>query len=231
MMQFDFKIKDAKELKGRDQFIMSMKTTLSARFHASSRLTRRKNFTFFISTTLSLGLIFIPLIELANIPIAFQNPNALNAIQIFLAVSLLVYSVIIGTARYEVRSDQLNDCGDKIKHLIRQLRNEPKVKEGEKDYILDKYQNDYAKVTADVENHDPIDYHLAVIELPDYYNLSTELKVKIWLENILTNIVQYLPILILFFAEVFFITDLFGATHVLIPYLDGSHLTAHIKSK
>jgi hypothetical protein len=227
-MRFEFKPKDIKELKGRERFIASMKTTSTARYNASSRLTWRRNFTFFISTTLSLGLIFIPLIELAHIPNAFRGGDALNAMQIFLAVALLVYSTIIGTARYEIRSDQLNDCGDKIKDMIRQLRIAPEVADGEKDQTLASYQADYTKVIADVENHTRNDYRLAQIQLDDYYELSTECRVKLWVEYCLLNIIQYAPITLLFLIEIFFITDMFGATHILIHYLDGSYLSKTI---
>ena len=40
---------------------------------------------------------------------------------IFLAVSVLVYSVVIGTAKYEVRAEGLTQCGDKLKELNREL--------------------------------------------------------------------------------------------------------------
>jgi len=229
----DFKIKDAKKLEGRDRFIMSMKTTSTTQFRASTRLKRQKNFNFIISIILSLGLILIPLTELAGIPNAFQNsphsskvlPNALNGMQIFLAIWLLVYSIIIGTARYEIRSQQLNDCANKIKNLIRQLRNEKEETQGDgKDEVLDKYNKDYDEIVANVENREHIDYHMAVMEMHDYYDLSMELKLKIWIEFFFTNLLSYSPALLLLIVEVSFITDMFGLTYILIPYLDGGHL-------
>ncbi|MCI4411931.1 MAG: hypothetical protein JHC38_09710 [Thiotrichales bacterium] len=62
----------------------------------------KENLRFFTTTVLSLGLIFIPLIQTAGVELAF-GASFLNMMQIFLAVAILVYSVVIGTARYDVR--------------------------------------------------------------------------------------------------------------------------------
>ena len=63
----------------------------------------------------------IPLIKNAGVPHAFQA-NILNMMQIFLGVAVLVYSVVIGTARYDMRAEQLTECGDKLKELIHSLK-------------------------------------------------------------------------------------------------------------
>ena len=63
----------------------------------------------------------IPLLENADIQLAYP-PRVLNMLQIFLAVAVLVYSTINATAKYETRSERLNECGDRIKELIRELR-------------------------------------------------------------------------------------------------------------
>lgn len=56
----------------------------------------------------------------SGISLAFES-NVLNMMSIFLAVSVLVYSVVIGTAKYEVRAEGLTQCGDKLKELNREL--------------------------------------------------------------------------------------------------------------
>lgn len=116
---FSYKEKDrASEV---DKIIASMKTTAVNRYNASVRLMMLGKMAFVSTTIFSLGLIFIPLMQLAGVHLKLSG-DVLNAVQIFLATSLLVYSVVIGTARYELRGEQLNDCGDKIKELIRELR-------------------------------------------------------------------------------------------------------------
>ncbi|WP_251373279.1 SLATT domain-containing protein, partial [Escherichia coli] len=103
------------------KLLNSMRVTSKCRYNASIRLKRQSQLSFFSTTVLSLGLILIPLLQNADIHLHLPL-KVLNMLQIFLAVSVLVYSVIIGTAHYEIRSKQLNECGDKIKDLIRIFR-------------------------------------------------------------------------------------------------------------
>jgi ABC-type multidrug transport system permease subunit len=92
---------------------MSMRVTAKCRYNAAVRLQWQGKFAFFTTTVLSLGLIFIPLIQTAGVELAF-GASFLNMMQIFLAVAILVYSVVIRTARYDVREETLTECGDKL---------------------------------------------------------------------------------------------------------------------
>jgi hypothetical protein len=97
-----------------EKLLNSMRTTARCRFHAAQRLKKQGDFSFFTTTILSLGLILIPLIQNAEIKLAYSD-KVLNMMQIFLAVSILVYSTINSTARYDLRSQVLSECGDKLK--------------------------------------------------------------------------------------------------------------------
>jgi hypothetical protein len=101
----------------------TMRITAINCYNASNRLKLKSKIAFATTIILSLGLILIPLIQMAKIPLTF-NTDILSTMQIFLAVSVLVYSIIIGTGRYELRSEQLHDCGGKIKQLIREFQRE-----------------------------------------------------------------------------------------------------------
>ena len=68
---------------------MSMRTTAKCRYNASGRLQHQGKFSFFTTTVLSLGLVFIPLMQNAGVPLAFQA-NVLNMMLIFLGVAVLV---------------------------------------------------------------------------------------------------------------------------------------------
>ena len=114
-------VKDAAE-----KLQMSMRVTAKCRYNAAARLQLQGKFAFFTTTALSLGLIFVPLLQTSGVKLAFQT-NVLSMMQIFLAVSVLVYSVVIGTARYEVRAETLTECGDKLKELIRAIERHSSV--------------------------------------------------------------------------------------------------------
>ncbi|MBB1489857.1 hypothetical protein, partial [Oceanospirillum sediminis] len=83
----------------------------------------QSSFSFVTATVLSLGMILMPLLKLDGVRFSI-NDLLLDAFQIFLAVSVLVYSVVILKSKYDVRSSNINACGDKIKFLARELEYE-----------------------------------------------------------------------------------------------------------
>lgn len=201
---------------------MSMRMTAKCRYNASIRLQHQAKFSFFTTTVLSLGLVFIPLMQNASVQLAFR-PNVLNMMSIFLAVAVLVYSVVIGTARYDVRATQLTECGDKLKELIRGL---DKDREAANSRIpetkLDEYQKRYSDIVTDVENHVRNDYRFAELEMVNDYFLTGLPRLKLYIEAQLVRIFAYALPTLLLLLEVIFITDMMAVTDVLTPYLNGS---------
>jgi len=190
----------------------TMKTTAVNRYNASNRLRAQGRFTFFTTTILSLGLIFIPLMQLADAQLALPD-RLLNAIQIFLAVSILVYSVVIGTARYDLRSEQLNDCGNNIKELIRELRREKEATGGQvsKEKLAELHDR-YSSITTDVENHTRNDYRLTVLQLPDMFKVTGIVRTGMWAVYWTSFVAQFLPSLMLLAIVLGFILEVFGIT-------------------
>lgn len=203
----------------RAKLIASMKTTAVNRYNASSRLAWQAKVAFSVSTLFSLGLIFVPLMQLAKVPLSL-NGDVLGAIQIFLAVSILVYSIIIGTAKFEIRSEQLNDCGDKIKSLIRELRVAPDDEDKESD-LLRSVQIKYEAIIADVENHERRDYILTIVRSPEIFVLGWLGKVFWRSKYLILATVSYIPAVALVAIELLLITDMFGVTKIFSPYLNG----------
>lgn len=209
-------VKDAAE-----KLQMSMRTTAKCRYNASGRLQHQGKFSFFTTTVLSLGLVFIPLIQNAGVPLAFK-PNVLNMMQIFLGVAVLVYSVVIGTARYDMRAEQLTECGDKLKELIRALDKEREVGSGsvtpEK---LAEFQKHYSDIVTDVENHGRNDYRFARLEMVNDYFVTGLPRLKLYCEAQIVRAFGYVLPVLLMLMEVIFITDMMGGTEFLTPYLNG----------
>ena len=168
-------IKDA-----ADKLQMSMRTTAKCRYNASVRLQHQGKFSCFTTTVLSLGLVFIPLMQNAGVPLAFKA-NVLNMMQIFLGVAVLVYSVVIGTARYDMRAEQLTECGDKLKELIRSLDKEREAGKGlaSADRLAD-FQRHYSDIATDVENHERNDYRFASLEMVNDYFITGLPRLKLY---------------------------------------------------
>jgi hypothetical protein len=202
-----------------EKLLNSMRVTARCRFNASVRLQRQSNFSFFTTTILSLGLIFIPLVQNSDISLAF-TPKALNMLQIFLAVAVLVYSVINSTARYEVRSQALNECGDKIKELIRNLRTDMKQSAASGSTIaLNKYHEQYNLISTDSENHTRVDFALASLEMKEDYCITGIPRIYQQVRAFFTYCIPYLVPCVFISFEAVFILDMLGITEILTPHL------------
>lgn len=209
-------VKDAAE-----KLQMSMRVTAKCRYNAAVRLQRQGKFAFFTTTSLSLGLIFVPLMQTSGVKLAFES-NVLSMMQIFLAVAVLVYSVVIGTARYEVRAETLTECGDKLKELIRAIDKDREVNEKFSDDDLTTYQDRYSDIVTDTENHTRSDYGLATLEMDRDYFYTGLYRLKLYLGSHFHRLIPFILPIVLLATEVTFITDMMGATSVLPEYLNGT---------
>lgn len=197
---------------------MSMRVTAKCRYNAAVRLQHHSKFAFLATTVLSLGLIFIPLMQLAEIPLAFPD-KVLSVLQIFMAVSVLVYSVVISAARYEVRAESLNECGDKLKELIRSIDNDRGASPPPGKSEIESYQQRYSDIVTDTENHDRSDYWLAMLEMErDYFHTGFPRWIM-WWKAIFRRLMPYALPISMMLAVVVLITDMLAMTSVLTPYL------------
>ena len=201
-----------------EKFLFNVRTTAHWRYKASVRLQNLGKFSFITLSVLSLGLVFIPLMQNANIKLALSD-NVINMMQVFIAVAVLVYSIIISTSRYDLRAETLRECGDKLKELIRELSKEQEYTEKIEKEKLSIYQKRYTDITTDTENHEVIDYTVATLDMDnDFYITGFPrwfLQLKVVLNNLKSKII---PILLMIF-EIFFITDIFGVTNIFTTYL------------
>lgn len=203
-----------------EKLIDSMRITSKCRFNASNRLALRSKTSFFITTILSLGLILIPLLQNSGVKLNF-TASVLNMLQIFLAVSVLIYSVTIGTARYDLRSRELDECGQKIKRLIRDVRtlNEKNPEQTKSD--LDKINSEYNQVLKESENHSRSDYKLSKLEMTGDYNITGLKRIFLLFTALVQCYFPYLLPAIFLGAEIIFITDMLSITKILSPFLNA----------
>ena len=206
---------DVKQKDNKHKVIASMKTTAISRYNASKRLSRQTKVTFWVSILFSLGLIFIPLMQLAKVPLKF-NGDILSAVQIFLAVAILVFSIVIGTARYELRAHQLDSCGNNIKNLIRRLKAASIDECDTSGEVLNKFHDEYNGMISNVENHERQDYILTILRSPDLFKLTLCARIYHWIKFFLFSITPHMPSIILVLVEILFITEMFGITKILM---------------
>lgn len=213
------------------KLLNSMRITSRCRFNASVRITRISKYSFFTTTFLSLGLIFIPLVQNSDVSLHFI-PKVLNMIQIFLAVAVLVYSVVNSTARYDVRSIALNECGNRLKDLIRTLREEQyKVKNGNSMIDLIPYHTKYREALSESENHSRLDFLLSTLEMDEDYKITGLLRLYSKLKAAIFYMLPFILPSLMMFVEILFILDMLGITHVMPFYFGGDPIDKSIPSK
>jgi hypothetical protein len=193
----------------KEVLLRSFHITAKCRYNASIRLRRIGRFTFLTTIVLSLGLILAPLLMLANLKLAYPT-GVINCIQVFLAVAVLVYSVVSATAGYETRAHALNDCGDRIKDLSRELR----ALSSPTQYDLKELSSRYSGITADAEMHTRADYALAMLQASDHYKITG--LPRAW-KRAVVFVSEFGPYLIpsaLLVVGAILILDMIGATEV-----------------
>jgi len=169
-----FSLADSKALPKAqvDVLLRQCHLTSKCRYNASIRLKRLGQGTFLTTVVLSLGLILMPMLQLARLRVAYPE-QVLNVIQVFLAVAVLVYSIVSATSNYDTRARILNDCADRIKHLGGELRTAMQTGTVDLKFFADRYNG----ITRDSEMHSRADYALAKLQATDQYSITGLRKV------------------------------------------------------
>lgn len=204
-----------------EKLVDSMRITSKCRFNASNRLSLRSKTSFFVTTILSLGLILIPLLQNSGVNLSFP-PSVLNMLQIFLAVSVLIYSITIGTARYDLRSKELDECGQRIKQLIRDIRVLNKEKDGIAKEKLEVINKEYNQILKESENHTRSDYKFSKLEMKSDYKITGIIRLWYFVSAHMQCYFPYLLPAFFLIVEIIFITDMLSITKILTPYFHAS---------
>lgn len=203
---------ETKEEDVAKKLLNSMRVTSACRFNASNRLEWQGKMSFVLTTILSLGLILIPLLQNSGVELRFEE-RGLNAVQIFLAVSVLVYSAIIGKSRFETRSYLLDRCGNDIKDLARKLRTDIYEKERSGDFVdLRRYHEDYRVITTSCENHGRVDFLFAQLSLKGDFEFSCFARAVNYLYAWVSYLAPHFLPVFLMIVEVVLISEMLSFT-------------------
>lgn len=186
---------------------ISARVTSNCRYRAAIRLRMSSQASFIATTVLSLGLILIPLFQNAGIKLSFQA-SVINSMQLFLAVSVLVYSVTMAKAGYEVRAEKLNACGDNLKILSRKLDEDIAAS----DHDIKQHAKRYANIVASSENHEDIDYLISRLDMVRDYNIVGMERFILTAKSYCQLYSMYLVPVFMIATELTFFTDMIGVT-------------------
>ena len=135
-------------------------------------------------------------------------------IQIFLAVSVLVYSVVIATSKFDSRACKLTDCGSSIKKLIREMEKEQIGGAIWTKEQLGGFQQRFSDVVTNCENHERSDFHLTTLEMRDEFFITGFPWVFRRILAHAANGVPYLIPWLMMGFEVLLISDMLGFTRI-----------------
>lgn len=190
------------ELYGRVQ------KTANTRFNAHRRLIHHNNASLWTITCFSMGLIFIPLIETFGLESRFSDEYS-SFIQVILAITILVISIILNMTNFSVRADRIHNCGMVLNSFARIVHRH--VNDNSTPDVYDQLVKKYDEILQKHENHANIDYLFTKLRMTNYY--TNPRGFSLYVRGL--YLLQFTPYIILLGMEVVWIYTL--VTPVTIP--------------
>lgn len=142
--------------------------TAANRFNAERRLRRHDQASLWTISIFSLILILGSLLQALEFDLPI-SAKAVNLGQSFLAITILVISVILSKSNYLSRAERFHNCGLELMELALRLERIEKA-----DGTIQKYNAfaaEYAEILKRYENHANIDFMFMKLQKPQHYTL------------------------------------------------------------
>lgn len=187
--------------------------TARSSFCAARRLEQQSKWSQWTVTLASVALIIIPLVQSMDMPLIIDK-KILNVLEIFLAIIVLVFSLLISAENYQLKASEMQQRGLELAKIYYAL--EPyRVKTGDIK-LYEKFYTDYDQILSRHENHLPIDYdEHRLLKREDFYPKYWDF-VLAWVSFKVQRFILITPYLILLIPCVYLVIFL------LIPSLNLS---------
>ncbi|TVT49424.1 MAG: SLATT domain-containing protein [Sedimenticola thiotaurini] len=167
-----------------------MDATSKTRFNASRRLRLHSKFSTYTVVIISLGLILISLMQAYGLGNNIES-SLVGFIQVFSAVAVLVYSLLIDKNDYSNLSEKMYSCASKLGELKQKVHPHLEKEHDQKEY--DSFRDEYHGVLKLYETHANNDfrgdYFRAKLEMPENYEIKGidwwVMKAQIYLLHVL----------------------------------------------
>jgi hypothetical protein len=140
--------------------------TTSTRYSSAIRLSFHQRSSQWVTALVSVALIVIPLLKAMKVPLN-HPPQLLDAIEVILAVLVLVYSLLLGNENYSGRAEKMQSCALALGRLSRKIY--PYLNQPHDQNIYANFSQEYHDILEKYPNHDPIDYKLYRLSKADEY--------------------------------------------------------------
>ena len=136
--------------------------TKGARFNAYRRLNAKHHLSLTSTALMSVYVVFLHLgPALVPTETIRLDPGALTLLTAFLAIAILVLSLLEHVRSYQLRAERLHQCGQALNELYDRLENRRRSETGTPPPLLDEISEEYHRILKSIpENHDPIDNDL-----------------------------------------------------------------------
>lgn len=150
-----------------------MDATSKTRFNASRRLRLHSKFSTYTVVIISLGLILISLMQAYGLGNNIES-SLVGFIQVFSAVAVLVYSLLIDKNDYSNLSEKMYSCASKLGELKQKVHPHLEKERSQSEY--DSFRDEYHGVLKLYETHSNNDfrgdYFRAKLEMPENYEIK-----------------------------------------------------------
>jgi len=163
--------------------------TSKTRFHASRRLKRHSKYSTISIVCISLGLILISLMSAYGLGANIES-DLVNLIQVFFAIAVLVYSLLIDKNDYSKLSEKMYSCASKLGELKQNIY--PLLESNDSE-LYNRSVCEYHEILRLYETHSNNDFRgdniLARLEMPENYPMSFRhrlvLRARVWIAQLL----------------------------------------------
>jgi SMODS and SLOG-associating 2TM effector domain family 5 len=143
-----------------------IRITAGARFNAARRLAMQERLTQWSIALASVALVIMPLLEAMQVTTGL-SPQAMNVVEVVLAIFVLVFSLLLTRDNAAVRADKMHRCAIELNVLVRQIEGLTDVQETDAAYqqLADRYDT----ILREHENHETVDYELWLVYRRDEF--------------------------------------------------------------
>ncbi|HRH75875.1 MAG TPA: SLATT domain-containing protein [Cellvibrionaceae bacterium] len=173
-----------------------MDATSKTRFYASRRLKLHARLSTYTVVFISLALIFISLLQAYSLGVNINSKYA-SLIQIFAAIAVLVYSLLIDKNEYAALSEKMYSCASRLGEL-KQRMHPYKMAADPSEEKYNEFQKEYWQILELYETHSSNDFSAdnlrARLDMQEQYEIKgwdkVETKFTIYRMHLL-NFISY----------------------------------------
>ncbi|MCB2385614.1 SLATT domain-containing protein [Thalassolituus alkanivorans] len=171
-----------------------MDATSKTRFYASRRLKLHAKASTYTVVFISLALIFVSLLQAYDLGVNIHSKYT-SLVQVFAAIAVLVYSLLIDKNEYAALSEKMYSCASKLGELKQRMH--PYKESGDAtEEKYNEFQKEYWSVLELYETHSSNDFSAdnlrARLDMPEDYGITGRKKIETILDIYRMHVLNFI---------------------------------------